>query len=110
MSELKKKFSPKANADLLAEDAAAVVSDYTKLQNLVKRHKIEQAPRLEMLEQYFLSDNTGILTGERRKDKDKADHRAVHNFAKYISQFIVGYLTGNPLTFSHDDKDTQQAI
>lgn len=110
LSELKKKFSPKANSDLLAEDAAAVVSDYTKLQNLVKRHKIEQAPRLEMLEQYFLSDNTGILTGERRKDKDKADHRAVHNFAKYISQFIVGYLTGNPLTFSHDDEDTQQAI
>ncbi|MDW4411608.1 phage portal protein [Staphylococcus saprophyticus] len=110
MSKLKKKFSALANADLLAENADEIVQDYTKLQRLVERHKIEQAPRLNMLEQYFLSDNTGILTGERRKDAEKADHRAVHNFAKYISQFIVGYLTGNPLTFSHDDEDTQKAI
>lgn len=99
-----------ANADLLAENADEIVQDYTKLQRLVDQHRIEQAPRLNMLEQYFLSDNTGILTGERRKDAEKADHRAVHNFAKYISQFIVGYLTGNPLTFTHDDEDTQQVI
>ncbi|MFG0929512.1 phage portal protein [Staphylococcus sp. 231237_7MaSpsaltlick] len=110
LSKLKKKFSTLANADLLAENADEIVQDYTKLQRLVERHKIEQAPRLNMLEQYFLSDNTGIMTGERRKDAEKADHRAVHNFAKYISQFIVGYLTGNPLTFAHDDEDTQQAI
>lgn len=110
MSKLKKKFSTLANADLLAENADEIVQDYTKLQRLVERHKIEQAPRLNMLEQYFLSDNTGILTGERRKDAEKADHRAVHNFAKYISQFIVGYLTGNPLTFTHDDEATQKAI
>lgn len=110
MSEMKKKFSPRANADILAEDADEIVGDYTKLQRLVEQHKTEQASRLVMLEQYFLSDNTSILTGERRKDIEKADHRAVHNFAKYISQFIVGYLTGNPLTFTHDDSSTQQAI
>lgn len=110
MSKLKKKFSPMANADLLARNADEIVQDYTKLQRLVEQHKTEQAPRLKVLEQYFLSDNTGILEGERRKDAEKADHRAVHNFAKYISQFIVGYLTGNPLTFSHDDEATQQAI
>ncbi|MDK9866784.1 phage portal protein [Staphylococcus sp. IPLA37010] len=107
---MKKKFSPRANADILAEDADEIVGDYTKLQRLVEQHKTEQASRLVMLEQYFLSDNTSILTGERRKDIEKADHRAVHNFAKYISQFIVGYLTGNPLTFTHDDSSTQQAI
>ena len=99
-----------ANADLLAENADVIVQDYIKLQRLVEQHKTEQAPRLNVLEQYFLSDNTGILTGQRRKDAEKADHRAVHNFAKYISQFIVGYLTGNPLTFQHDDEDTQQAM
>lgn len=107
---MKTKFSPHANADLLTVNADEVVEDYTKLQNLVNTHKMEQATRLNMLEQYFLSDNTGILSGQRRKDAEKADHRAVHNFAKYISQFIVGYLTGNPLTFTHDDESTQQAI
>lgn len=109
-NNMKTKFSPQANADLLANDADEIVDDYTKLQKLVSKHKDEQASRLAVLEQYFLSDNTGILSGQRRKDAEKADHRAVHNFAKYISQFIVGYLTGNPLTFTHDDKNTQQAI
>lgn len=108
--KLHTKFSQSANEDLLALNVDEIVEDFAKLQGLVHTHKTEQAPRLNILEQYFLNDNTGILRGERRRDKEKADHRAVHNFAKYISQFIVGYLTGNPVSFQHDDEKTQEAI
>src|SRR5699024_1375361 len=31
------------------------------------------------------------------KEEHLADHRAPHNFAKYVSQFIQGYMVGIPL-------------
>ena len=40
----------------------------------------------------------------------KSDHRIVHNFAKYVSRFIVGYLTGNPITILHKDENTNDKI
>lgn len=67
-------------------------------------------PRLETLEDYYLARNTGILSGKRRLDDTKSDHRVVHNFAKYVSRFIVGYLTGNPITITHKDENTNAKL
>lgn len=67
-------------------------------------------PRLETLEDYYLNRNTDILVGKRRLDDEKSDHRIVHNFAKYVSRFIVGYLTGNPITILHKDENTNDKI
>ena len=103
------KFNQRANDDFLVQTEDEML-DIDVLNSLVSKHKNNQVPRLQVLEDYFLSYNTGILTGQRRKDDYKADHRAVHNFAKYISQFIVGYLTGNPITFTHPEEDTQDLI
>lgn len=102
-------FGQEANQDILAHYPESLLN-IDVLNSIVSKHKQNQVPRLQILEDYFLSNNTGILTGQRRKDEEKADHRAVHNFAKYISQFIVGYLTGNPITFTHEEEETQQAI
>lgn len=103
------KFSEEANKDFLVHTEEQILLVDT-LNGLIMQHKDIQRPRLQVLEDYFLSRNTGILSGQRRKDADKSDHRAVHNFAKYISQFVVGYLTGNPITFTHPDKSTQELI
>nr|WP_277953156.1 phage portal protein [Staphylococcus sp. acrmy] len=103
------KFGREANRDILA-NSPEELENIDVLNSIVSEHKNNQVPRLQVLEDYFLSQNTGILEGQRRKDAEKADHRAVHNFAKYISQFIVGYLTGNPITFTHEDEETQQTI
>lgn len=107
---LNSKFNPNANDDLLAHDIDLVLSDYTELSQLVRTHRENQAPRLDILENYFLGYNVDILQGERRKDKEKADHRVTHNFAKYIAQFIVGYMTGNPITIKHENEQTQESI
>lgn len=82
------------------------------IREFVQRHKLEQLPRLQFLEDYYLNRNVDVLRPNRRAetDRNKADHRATHNYAKYISQFIVGYMTGNPITISHNDSNTQQVI
>ncbi|HHW8607782.1 TPA: phage portal protein [Staphylococcus aureus] len=105
------KFSPIANDDFIVNDLDELFQD-DFLRNLISRHKTEQLPRLEMLEAYYLNRNTDILTGQRRLNSngDKADHRAVHNYAKYVSRFIVGYLTGNPITITHKEESTNNKI
>ncbi|MBW0769174.1 phage portal protein [Mammaliicoccus lentus] len=105
------KFSPLANDDFLVEDLEELLKEDV-LRNLIAKHKTEQLPRLEMLEAYYLNKNTDILTGKRRIQSygEKSDHRAVHNYAKYVSRFIVGYLTGNPITIQHNDEKTNEEI
>lgn len=111
VGNISSKFSTLANEDFLVSSIDELLQEDV-LRNFVSRHKTEQLPRLEMLEAYYLNYNTDILTGKRRKDDlgEKADHRAVHNYARYVSRFIVGYLTGNPITISHNDEETNQKI
>ncbi|UXU59004.1 phage portal protein [Staphylococcus agnetis] len=107
-------FSREANKDITAVDLDEFLGQFEKINDMLNVHRTQHRPRLEILESYYLGNNVSILTGQRRKLSEmerKADHRATHNFAKYISQFIVGYLTGNPVTITHDaDNKTQDAI
>lgn len=103
------KFHKAAN-EIYRVNTADEVNKPDILRDLVNKHKENQVPRLEVLESYYAGNNTEILKGERRKDHDKADHRAVHSYAEYVSQFIVGYLTGNPVTYTHTDEETQDKI
>ncbi|EJH4456649.1 phage portal protein [Staphylococcus pseudintermedius] len=111
INNINTKFSPLANDDFVVSDLVELLKE-ENLRNFISRHQVEQVPRLEMLEAYYLNRNTDILAGERRLQKygDKADHRAVHNYAKYVSRFIVGYLTGKPITITHQDNQTNDKI
>ena len=102
-------FVKEANDDFLVSDIEELLTE-EKLRELINNHKTLQLPRLETLEDYYLNRNTDILIGKRRLDDEKSDHRIVHNFAKYVSRFIVGYLTGNPITILHKDENTNDKI
>lgn len=108
---IKTKFSPRVNDDFILSSIDELLKEEV-LRNLVTRHKTEQLSRLQMLEAYYLNYNTDILTGNRRLSdySEKSDHRAVHNYARYVSRFIVGYLTGNPITITHSDSKTNDEI
>nr|DAZ23500.1 MAG TPA: PORTAL PROTEIN [Caudoviricetes sp.] len=105
------KFSKIANNDFLINDVEHLLKEDVLL-SLVNKHKSEQLPRLETLEDYYLNRNTDILTDSRRINdlSGKSDHRAVHNYAKYVTRFIVGYLTGNPISITHKDIKTNDII
>src|SRR5690625_7319067 len=81
------------------------IEDLTKetLERIIQHHYNEQRPRLKVLEGYFKGENVNILTGKRRKEEHLADNRATHNFARYVSKFIKGYLVGSPVQTDYTD-------
>lgn len=98
MNELmKRRFNEQANLIYTFSSADDLLADTKQLEKFIDHHQTVQLPRLDVLDSYYEGNNVSILDGERRKEKHLADHRATHNFAKYVSQFIQGYLVGVPL-------------
>ena len=98
-------YSEEANKVFQYTSIEELLEDPEKLLEMIKDHEESQVPRLKILNDYFLGNNWAILNRDDRKNK-KADHRATHNFARYISQFIQGYMTGVPVkvdTNEHSD-------
>ena len=88
-----------------------ILDDLPALREFILHHYEHQKPRLELLHSYYEGKNATILSGKRRKDKDKADHRASHPFAEYISDFTNGYFLGKDITVEHEDaKDALEPV
>lgn len=99
-----------ANAHYRFSSAEDLLNDLEELEAMIEHHMTYQVPRLKILNDYYLGKNSYIYNVERRIDKEKSDHRLSHNFARYISQFIQGYLVGNPIKISHEDEKLTEAI
>ncbi|MDL4842826.1 phage portal protein [Aquibacillus rhizosphaerae] len=110
MAESKQRFSAEANKVYTYADAATLLENIEDLAKMVDHHLSHQVPRLSELDDYYLGNNKTILEGQRRKEEHMSDHRSTHNHARYVSQFIVGYLTGNPITVTHDKDAVQQVL
>lgn len=76
------------------------------IQDMVEHHQAFQQPRLYELKQYYLGNNLTILEGQRRKERHLSDHRASHNFAKYVSNFIQGYMVGDPIKTTYTESES----
>ena len=113
MSEGRQKFSDEANMVYTRESVESLIGDTDKLVELIQHHQNHQRPRLKTLREYYKGNNESILQapeGQRRKEKKMADNRATHNFAKYVSQFIQGYVVGVPLKTSYEDDEVNEAL
>ncbi|EKA2554059.1 phage portal protein [Listeria monocytogenes] len=97
-------FSVQSNIHYRYSSAEDLIADNEALVSMIRHHREHQVPRLSILDDYYKAKNTGIMRGRRRKEDDKADYRAAHNFAKLFSQFDVGYLTGIPLKIEVGDE------
>ena len=102
------RFSNEANIHYRASDKEALNDDV--LTEMIVHHYEHQRPRLRTLREYYKGNNEHILLGDRRREEHLADNRATHNFAKYVSQFIQGYLMGVPLKTSYPDESTDELI
>lgn len=78
-------------------------NSYETLTHIINHFITNQIPRLEVLDGYSKGRNAGIFSGDRRLDKNKADHRIAHNFGKLIAQFVAGYTTSVPLKYDLPD-------
>ncbi|WP_077621554.1 phage portal protein [Sediminibacillus massiliensis] len=110
MADTKQRFDSEANKVYTYSDVETLINELKDLADMVDHHQTKQVPRLSELDDYYLGNNKTILEGQRRKEEHMADHRATHNYARYISQFVVGYLTGKPIAVAHTDEKAQETI
>src|SRR5699024_2093530 len=80
------------------------------LSKMIIHHRNEQRPRLHTLREYYKGHNENILLQRERREEHLADNRATHNFAKYVSQFIQGYLMGVPIKTNYPEEHTEEMI
>lgn len=91
-------YGPETNYSYRADNAEEILNDTGKLIAMIYDHCHVQCPRLAALDDYMKARNNGIYNDEcRRIEKERADYRAAHNFAKIINVFDVGYNTGVPI-------------
>jgi SPP1 family phage portal protein len=109
-SKSKRRFSKEANIQYTFDSADELIKESSELSAILKHHIEHQRPRLNVLDDYYIGENTTISAANRRKEEDKADHRAKHNYAKYVSNFMQGFLVGVPIAVQHKDKSAQDKI
>ncbi|WP_079475606.1 phage portal protein [Marinococcus halophilus] len=103
------RFDPEANLDYRLTSLSELTPE--RLAKLVEHHRNKQQPRLKELEAYYRGDNKEILQrSSRRTYEEDADHRATHNFARYVSTFIQGYLAGVPIKPQHAKENVTTSI
>lgn len=104
-------YGPETNRSYRANSAEEILDDVNKLASMIRNHHEVQCPRLEALDDYIKARNNGIYSDDfRRNEKERADHRAAHNFAKVINVFDVGYNTGVPIKKVSDDEKINEII
>ncbi|WP_082234980.1 phage portal protein [Halobacillus massiliensis] len=106
----KRRFSKEANIQYTYESDRELLSNTKDLSAMIKHHIEHQRPRLDELDDYYKGENRGISVLKRRKEDDKADHRARHNYAKYVSNFMQGFLVGVPISLNHKDSNIEKKI
>lgn len=106
----KQRFSNEANKHYRYSSVNELVNNTDNLSKMIEHHIQYQRPRLQTLENYYKGNNESILQMSRRKEEHLADHRATHNFAKYVSQFIQGYMVGVPLKTTYPDGKINEQI
>ena len=104
-------YGPEANFHYRANSADEILGDLNKLRNMILDHHQVQCPRLASLDNYMKARNDGVYNDDcRRTEKEKADHRAAHNFAKIINLFDVGYNTGIPIKKASDNDRINELV
>lgn len=64
----------------------------------IKRHALE-IPYLEKLERYYTGEHD---IRNRQKEQGLSNNKLVTNHAKYIADFISGYLAGEPVSYTSE--------
>ena len=105
-----KRFADESNTHYRYSSAEALLNNPEIISEMIEHHQVFQVPRLRTLREYYKGDNTSVLEGQRRKEEHLADNRATHNFAKYVSQFIQGYMMGVPLKTSYPDEKVDELL
>lgn len=87
------------------DPANLLIGDKQTVVDMIHHHSGVQNKRLKELLSYYKGENITILNNKRRREDHLADHRATHNYAKYVSQFMQGYMVGVPLKTTYAESE-----
>ena len=70
--------------------------------NIIKKHKSSTLPRMLKLEDYYKSKND--ILARQMSDPIKPNNRIANPYASYITDTLVGYFIGEPITYNSADE------
>lgn len=77
------------------------------IRRAVKNHRMNELPRLQMLEDYYLAKNE--ILNRVMTDPTKPNNKIANPYASYITDTLTGYFIGKPITYtSNDDKALEE--
>lgn len=77
------------------------------LAKLIEKHSASHE-RYNMLHNYYIGEHD--VKNRQKLSKDTANNKIVCNHAKYITDMIQSYLTGNPVTYSASEEYNIEAL
>lgn len=77
------------------------------LAKLIEKHSVSHE-RYNMLHNYYIGEHA--VKNRQKLSKDTANNKIICNHAKYITDMIQSYLTGNPVTYSASEEYDIEAL
>lgn len=73
------------------------------ISRIIDTHKANELPRLMKLEQYY--ENKNSIMNRVMNDRTKPNNKIADAYPSYITDTLVGYFIGEPITYNCEDKD-----
>lgn len=73
------------------------------ISRIIDNHKTTTLPRMLKLERYY--DNNNDINRRLTKDPAKPNNKVANAYASYITDTMVGYFMGEPVTYNCEDKE-----
>ncbi len=73
-----------------------LLQNVNEVSKYIEHHMDYQRPRSKVLSDYYEGKTKNLVELHDAKEY-MADNRVAHDYASYISDFINGYLLGNPI-------------
>ena len=71
------------------------------LKQIIEDHRMSELPRLQKLEKYYNANNE--IKNRVMKDVSKPNNKIANAYASYITDTLVGYFIGEPITYTSND-------
>lgn len=89
----------------LRKDAVLTVP---AIKRIVEQHRTNVVPRLEKLERYYEGKND--ILKRQMADETTPNNRVPHTFGNYITDTLVGYFIGKPVSYKSEDAAAMEEI
>ena len=78
------------------------------IRRIIDDHRATELPRLRKLENYYNTKNA--ILGRTMNDASKPNNRISNAYASYITDTLVGYFIGEPVSYTSQDKTLLQDL